>query len=340
MARILSMIFLFLSLPSVLVAWNDAGHMTVSKIAWETLSADERAAVVDLLKKHPHLDSLLRKDRPDEVSDEEWMFLRASVWADYVRPSKSVSRDEIPLHPLYKYNRGNWHYINFACNPGQTDAKMPDNSLPDETNILKQLDLSMEILTGRSAQDRGRVAGISDEQNRAVRLTWLFHLLGDLHQPLHSVALVDSRLFPEAPHTDQGGNKLVIRADAMSMPKNLHWFWDEMFATDSHYDQVCRQAERLTHDPALRSDQLPELIQHAAFREWAAESYAAAVTHSYQSGQLKLVLWDDFNSGRVTEKDVPMLTPEALKNARQHADRRIALAGYRLALKLKEIAKK
>lgn len=340
MNRVVSIILLCLTLPSVLFAWNDAGHMTVSKIAWESLSADERAIVVEILKRHPHLDSLLRKDRPDEVSDEEWIFLRASVWADYVRPPKSVPRDEIPTHPLYKYNRGNWHYVNFPCYPGQTESKLPEKSLPDETNILKQLDQTMEILTGRNLQDRGRVAEISDDQNRAVRLTWLFHLLGDLHQPLHSVALVDSQFFKDAPHTDQGGNKLVIRADAMSMPKNLHWFWDEMFATDSHYEQICRQAERLTHDPQLRSDQLPELTEHTGFRDWAAESYASAVTYSYQNGQLKLVLWDDFNSGRITENDVPMLAPDALRKARLHAERRIALAGYRLASKLKEINKK
>ena len=340
MARIFTIIFLLLVMPAGLLAWNDAGHMTVAKIAWETLSADERAAVVDILKNHPHLDALLRKDRPDEASDEEWIFLRASVWADYVRPPKSVQRDEIPTHPLHKYHRGSWHYINFPCNPGQTETKMPDNSLPDETNLLKQLDQTMDILTGRSLEDRGRVEGIRDDQNRAVRLTWLFHLMGDLHQPLHSVALVDSQLFRDAPHTDQGGNKLAIRADATSMPKNLHWFWDEMFSTDSRFDQICQQCERLTHDPALRSDQLPELIQASSFREWAAESYAAAVEHAYQNGQLKLVLWDDFNSGRIAEKDVPILAPDALKKARQHAERRIALAGYRLAAKLKEIAKK
>jgi len=28
-------------------------------------------------------------------------------------------------------------------------------------------------------------------------LTWLFHLIGDIHQPLHSTALFSTKLFPE-----------------------------------------------------------------------------------------------------------------------------------------------
>jgi hypothetical protein len=326
--------------PSALPAWNDAGHMTVSRIAWDSLTADERAVVIGILKQHPHLDSLLRNDRPERASDEEWIFLKASVWADYVRPPKSVSRDDVPNHPLYKFHKGNWHYVNFPYRTGQASTAMPEKSLPDETNILKQLDQTMKILAGGKQHDQGRLAGVTDEQNRAVRLTWLFHLVGDLHQPMHTVALVDPQLFIDLPHTDLGGNKLAIRADAGSMPKNLHWFWDEMFSTDSHFDQVCSQAERLTHDPSLRTDQLSELKQHTTFREWAAESYASAVTYAYQNDQLKLVLWENVNSGRVPQSEVPMLPPDALKMARLQAERRITLAGYRLAAKLKEIARK
>ena len=198
----------------------------------------------------------------------------------------------------------------------------------------------MEILTGRTTADVGRVAGVSDDQNRAVRMTWLFHLVGDLHQPLHTVALIDPKLFPEPPYGDQGGNKLAIRADANSMPKNLHWFWDEMFSTDSHFDQVCKQSERLTHDPALSLEQLSELTLHPSFISWAGESYAAAKSHVYQEGRLKLVLWEQLNAGTIPQSEVPSLTPEAMKDSRQLAARRVALAGHRLAQRLKEIVKK
>ena len=326
--------------PSLVFAWNDAGHLTISRIAWENLSVDERDDVVAILRKHPHLNSLLINDRPNDATEDEWMFLKAAIWADYVRPPKTISRDEIPNHPLYKFHRGNWHYVNFPYRSHQTSVTLPEKTLSDDTNILKQLDLTMNLLTSGNNRDEGRVAGISDDENRAVRLTWLFHLLGDLHQPLHSIALVDPQLFPDPPHTDQGGNKLVIRADATAMPKTLHWFWDEMFSTESRYDQVCQLAERLTHDPAFRPERLPELNQSTTFREWAAESYEAAIQHAYLNHELKLVLWDDVNTNRVEASVVPFPSPVALEKMRQLAQRRIALAGYRLSAKLKEITLK
>ena len=332
---------LFLSLCSPVLAWNDAGHMTIARIAWDSMTADDRASVVKILRQHPHIESLLLKDRPAEATEEEWIFLRAAVWADYVRPSKSISPDEVPNHPLYKFHRGPWHYVNYPYTAGQASSELPAKQLPNETNILKQLDLCREILTGRTKIDDGRVSGVSDDQNRAVRMTWLFHLIGDLHQPLHTVALIDPKLFPEAPHGDQGGNKLAIRADVNSMPKNLHWFWDEMFSTDSRFDQVCKNSERLTHDPALlTSNQLLDIGYHRTFISWAGESYESAKTHVYQEGRLKLVLWEHVNAGTVPLAEVPTLTADELKEARKLAEQRISLAGERLAETLIDIVKK
>lgn len=330
-------LFLF---PMTTQAWNDAGHMTIARIAWDFLSTDERASINSILRQHPHLDSLLRQGQPEGVPAEEWVFLRSAVWADYVRPPKSFPREEIANHPLHKYHRGNWHYINFAYEPRNAKSGMPEKPLPEETNLLKQLDLTMRILNRETKEDPGRISGLTDEQNRAVRMTWLFHLLGDLHQPLHTIALIEPQSFPDPPHSDQGGNKLAIRASETAMPKNLHWLWDEMFSTESQFPQICHNAERLTHDPALRPDQLPELGQNLTFEAWAAESYEGAITHAYQNGQLKRVLWDDLNQGRIRDTDVPTLEASAWKSSREYAQRRVLVAGHRLAQKLREIAKK
>ena len=344
MSRVLSMaagLLFVLSWCSPLLAWNDAGHMTIARIAWDSMSAEDRVSVVKVLRQHPHLESLLLKDRPAEATEEEWIFLRAAVWADYVRPSKSISPDEVPNHPLYKFHRGPWHYVNYPYTAGQTSSELPAKQLPNETNILKQLDLCRDILIRRTTVDEGRVSGVSDDQNRAVRMTWLFHLIGDLHQPLHTVALIDPKLFPEAPHGDQGGNKLAIRADANSMPKNLHWCWDEMFSTDSRFEQVCKNSERLTHDPMLlTSKQQLDAGSHRTFVSWAGESYEVAKTHVYQEGRLKLVLWEQVNSGTVSPGEVPTLAADELKEARKLAAQRVTLAGKRLAETLIDIVKK
>ena len=184
MSRVFSMTFALvfvLNWCSLLHAWNDAGHYTIARIAWDSLSVDERTAVVRILRQHPHLESLLLKDRPGEATEDEWIFLRAAVWADYVRPSKSITPEEVPNHPLYKFHRGPWHYVNYPYTAGQASSGLPPNQLPNETNVLKQLDLSMEILTGRTTADVGRVAGVSDDQNRAPQRDHHVHPRGINH---------------------------------------------------------------------------------------------------------------------------------------------------------------
>lgn len=326
------------SVVNVSYGWNGAGHMTVARIAWDTLSASEREAVVAILRSHPHVDVLLRKDRPEAASDAEWIFLRASIWSDDIRPPKSLAPEEIPIHPIHKFHRGNWHYVNYMYQMGQRGSELPDEPLPNSTNILNELEHSMQVLKNPDSADEGRVPGISALENRAVRMAWLFHLAGDLHQPLHAASLVDTRLFPDLPNnSDQGGNKLAILVDENSMPKNLHWIWDEMFSTESQFEQVCQHSERLTHDPAYSIGNLIELKQQADFKQWAAESYAAAKKYAYLDGKLKPVLWDDVTLNKVPVSSVPVLSYDELQQGRQIAQRRIVVAGHRLASKLKEV---
>lgn len=51
---------------------------------------------------------------------------------------------------------------------------------------------------------------------------YLIHLVGDIHQPLHSVAMFSNE-FPEG---DQGGNKITVKAPN-GTSYNFHSFWDQ-----------------------------------------------------------------------------------------------------------------
>ena len=322
-------------------AWNDAGHLTIARIAWERLSETQRAKVVAILKQHPHRDELLLKNRPDDATEAEWMFLRAAVWSDHIRPPRSLPRDQVATHPIHKFHRGPWHYVNYPYRAGQTESALPAQPIqgegPHPTNILEQLDLSMKVLTDETAHDPGRVEGLTGAQNKAVRLCWLFHLLGDLHQPLHAVTLVDKQRFPTGAHSDLGGNLIGIRSHIGAPPYKLHAFWDDRLGTDSHFPTVRHQAESLSHDPRFAAEQLPEFAQHQTFESWAAESYLAAKTNVYQDGHLAFALWDDYDQRRITADDVPIMPQGAEAKANTLARRRVVLAGYRLAEKLKQI---
>ncbi|MCX7422240.1 MAG: S1/P1 nuclease [Planctomycetia bacterium] len=324
-----------------LLAWNDAGHLTVAKIAYERLTDRQRHAVAKLLRHHPHRDSILLKDRPEDVSEEEWIFLRAAVWSDHVRPPRNLPSNQITTHPLHKFHRGPWHYVNYPYHVGQTESELPARPVAGDganaTNILEQLEVSMKVLKGDTAADTDRVTDITDDENRAVRLCWLFHLMGDLHQPLHVTTLIDDKKFPKGTHADLGGNLIVIRSHIGAPPHKLHGFWDDRLGTDSHFPAVKSLAEMLTHDPHLKPEQLPEFGTHHDFKHWAAESYAAAKTTAYRDGQLSFALSGDLDQKRITNDDVPILPQGAEYAANKLARRRVTLAGYRLAELLKQI---
>lgn len=334
-------------------AWNDLGHITVAQIAFRQLSADERQAVVQILRQHPHIDTYFKKPAGLEIPDDEWLFLRAATWCDYVRPPKGFDRDLIPAHAVYKFHRGPWHYINYPYQAGQAlGAELPAPLAPGEgedTDAVRQLGLTRDVLKGTVADDPGLAMGITPAQNKAVRLCWLFHLIGDLHQPLHATALVNSQLFPGPGHGDAGGNLIVVRTNSTSKPLNLHSYWDGVLGYASGWrdgqnvqkltNDVQRSrtlAELLTH-AALAPEMLPELQQHPKFVDWADESYRQAVSVAYDSGHLQFALKKAVDEGIVEASAVPLLPPLQQEKARATANKRVALAGYRLASQLQGV---
>jgi hypothetical protein len=331
---------LFIVLCEPARAWNDAGHMLIARIAWLRMTPAERAKVSEVLKKHPHYESYLIDKCPDDVSRDEWAFLKAATWSDYIRPPKTMEPEKVATHERHKFHRGPWHYVNFPYRAGQEESALPPDPLPNETNILEQIDISQKVLRGALKSDPGTASGISPDANRAVRVCWLFHLIGDLHQPLHAVALIDEKLFPEGDHGDQGGNLLAIRPDANAKPQRLHAYWDGILGYDSRFTSVCDFAELLSRDPTLAPDKLEELANHKTPRDWAAESYAAAKTHVYRDGRLPLVLYADVESKKIGEDKIPAVSTFDGASSRTLARRRMVLAGHRLAETLKSVLAK
>lgn len=325
--------------------WNDVGHMTIARIAYEKLSDGERAAVLDILRHHPHLHELLLKDRPRDVSQSEWIFLQAAVWPDKVRPPHSHSRAPIHVHPIYRYHHSSWHYANFEYRSGQGASTLPSRPLPpsptpsrptDVTNIVEQLDYSYLIVRGREREFSEPETELSPQEIRAIRMCWLLHLMGDIHQPLHIATLVNP-LIPALQHGDDGGNKLAVRTSQHSAPRKLHAVWDDLLGTNAHYDKIVQLSERLSHDPRLAPSRLPEFAHRRLARDFAEESYQAAKDLIYQNGRLSFALWSSVESNQVTMEFLPAISQPIMDQSHAFAERRIALAGYRLAERLKYI---
>lgn len=320
---------------SWLLAWNNVGHMLVAKIAFDQLTGPQRQAAVDILRAHPHYQRYLRTDRPDEISECEWCFLRAATWPDWVRVPKDFPREEIASHWRYKFHRPTWHYVNYAYEAGQTDLELTAPLNEDETHILKILPMILETVRGNSTDEIDLPEGLTPEQQKAVSLCWLLHLIGDLHQPLHVAALVNNSRFQRGDH---GGNYLAVRAEAGSEPVRLHSFWDDLLGDEFEASEFQATINRLNSDPDLEHSKLSELQRDKIdFVAWAKESYEEAAKTAYLAGELPTIEWRD--KERWTEsylERVPTLSKSQLTAAEGVARRRVVVAGNRLLLVLQQ----
>ena len=196
-------------------AWNDFGHELIARIAWQELEPEVRSRVLALFRQAPR-DSLmhcldLNQDRrrgcgrfayrlgdagSSEVADRI-LFERAAYWPDLARQ-------------LDKYNRPTWHYIGWTWRQG-ADGSAHDTDLPvAEPNAVSQL-----VELARSVADPSGRPG-----KRAIHLAWIFHLVGDVHQPLHAASRVTDRR--DEREGDRGGNGFGLD----EWNRNLHAFWD------------------------------------------------------------------------------------------------------------------
>ena len=312
-------------------AWNAVGHSVIAKVAYARLKPDERTKVFEILKQHPHFKDYLNHEVPEGVDEQEWAFMRAAVWSDWVRPPRNF-KGNIDEHPVHKFHRSTWHYINYPYQKGQTDLTLGE-PIKQALNIEQQIPLSVKFAKGSIDPDAGAAAGVTGEQNRAVRTCWLFHLVGDIHQPCHVTAFVDPVRLPLG---DEGGNKTSLRIDIGAEPTKLHTLWDAMLGTDADPESIAELGESLLKDAKLQPEKLPEAA-NGEVKAWVQESYKLAVSAGYLNGELPIVLFDDFKSGAVPIQDVPILPVGTEKKARIIARRQAVIAGQRLADKLREV---
>ena len=222
MSRSLSFVFLSILavfVPGLPLAWNSVGHLATAKLAHDQLDEQDKAALFVLLKAHPHYSTFLAADRPADVDERQWVILRAAVWADWVRPR----RDDPRGLSVTRYNRPEEHYADVPFVDPKDAAAFAGKTLisPDQTDALCAPKHESGILRLKSAA----------EEDKAVAICWIFHLIGDIHQPLHNTSYFSSE--PGLEHGDQGGNKLVVKIDGRVW--KLHAYWDDLLGEDRNY---------------------------------------------------------------------------------------------------------
>src|SRR5262249_34522240 len=155
------------------------------KIAFDAMSPAQQQAIHEILKKHPHYEEYLIAEKPAGIDNEMWAFLRATTWADWVRSNHRA-----------EFHKSEWHYINYPYKMGQNGSVLP-TPLPQPENILERLPLAITMVKNSGTTNELKLLDtLTAEQRRAVALTWIFHLVGDAHQPLHMVAMINDPTWP------------------------------------------------------------------------------------------------------------------------------------------------
>lgn len=309
--------------PSAL-AWDHPGHMTTAAIAFIEIEK-ARPDLVDkiglLLFKHPHPAPFWVATQGARGKERtRRMFIEAARWPD---DAKFTNADMPPWHSA------RWPII--------ADDAPPDARKLVESRGGKPIGNALEAL----ALNAGMLANPeSTPSERALALSWVMHVMGDIHQPLHVSDLVSAR-FP----TGNAAGTLAYVWDPLkdsAMP--LHVLWDSNTMRSTALEDVDANAERIMKQ--FPRSALPELTPYKgaeSFREWARESHQIAIDWAYDidavpdpnldsdaerviANMVRYIL-----DGVSPVEEAPAVPDEYWGKVQETAPRRIALAGYRIA---------
>ena len=184
-------------------------------------------------------DSYLTKKSRKAIADilgKESVAMSAN-WMDFIKSDPSYN---------YLYN---WHFINLRAGLSETDIEsylVTDTT----TDAYTKINFCIAQLKNRS---------VLSLENRQLYLRVLIHVIGDIHQPMHT-----------GHFEDLGGNKIKVLW--FSIPTNLHSVWDD----------------KLIESQDLSFTEYATAINYTnkqQRREWQAEPISKWVTDSYNIAQ-------------------------------------------------------
>ncbi len=289
---------LALTLHAPAQAWTRPGHMVTAAIAYDELAARDPKALQKLLliaAQHPDrgpFEVAVGRATGDERARR--LFMELARWPDDVRGG---AQD----HPT-------WHHaLHPVIDPRSPPPKTPSGDSAGAAD--EAFALNVKVASDPKAPTA----------DRAMAIAWVFHIAGDIHQPLHTAQLFSGRF----PNGDRGGGLQHVRDPKTGEPISLHWFWDDSVNRDGEPDQALARARDLT--TRYPRSAFPELghspAAAAAFSAWRNESYRLAGPLAYRA---------DLVSADSAEK-APALPPAYVADVTAQAERRLTLAGYRLA---------
>jgi len=233
-------------------AWNSAGHRLIALIAWDHLSPEARSEAARLLRSHPDFERWLK--HVTDIDVNRGAFIEASTWPDEIRkdkrfynPGSDTPTPTLPGFPDMDRHR-NWHFVNLNLDGSPFD--------PPISGLLgKQIAILTDTLTSRSSRS----------VERSYALPWLIHLVGDVHQPLHTSSKQDTLI----------NNPFNPRKSTST----LHAFWDDLPGPP------WLRGERLEAAASALCTAYPQPAHSSSSDKWLVESWQIARANGYPAWQ-------------------------------------------------------
>lgn len=289
--RILTVLLVSL-LPSFPVfAWNNVGHEVIAQLAYNQLSATEKQKIDIILKTQ------FNNKNPNS------RFLSAAVWPD-----------EIKDDPQYHYANA-WHYIYLPLKivDGKPQA-MQASSQDAQPNVVSAIqDIETRL------QDKSL-----PRKMQAMYLSFLIHLVGDIHQPLNCATLISKQHHFMVPAGDKGGRNYTIQT---AIANNLHTYWNAglglLYPSNNNYfndDKIIQLVNSWAQETRNDLSIWKAIKNHPKPSQWAQESYQLGVQYAYA----------------IPYGDKP--TKQYISTGHQIVRKQIILAGNRLAFILQHLS--
>jgi hypothetical protein len=248
-------------------AWGREGHRLTALVAEQYLTPAAKAQIAKLLGNQTLAD--------------------VAPWADEYRQEHPETAD--------------WHFVDIPGTATQFDRKRDcPVSKTDPASPWR------DCITDRILYFEGRLGDVSlSPADRAMALKFLVHLIGDIHQPFHTLG------------DDRGGNDIPVEF-LMSFVCggfhcNLHGVWDDMLIEDQGLSEK-KYTEKLLKEI---KDNNWERLAGGEPTTWANISHHYAVNALVPKGTL--------------------ITPDYVAEEIKVVDAQLALGGLRLARVLNRI---
>jgi len=309
---------------SCVLAWDHPAHMTTAAIAFTEIERAKPELVEKLeLLFMAHPDTSPFWVAAGDARGKERakrMFIEGARWADDTKGT---------IHDRPTWHTARWVIVADDAPPEARTAAEARKGRPSG-QALDALVMNYAMLESSE----------TDSSERASALSWLLHLVGDIHQPLH-VSDLYSKQFPTG---NAAGTQEYVMDPVNKKPMPLHLLWDSNIYRSTASSDIDQNARELVKKyPRSAFPELKGLEGPDDFEKWARESYDVAVEFAYGYG-METVTDPEMDPDKALEKmvayiirgispleDAPEVPAEYWDQLQQVAQKRITLAGYRIA---------